>query len=192
MPGGWLNPAYPWLVCGVYWVVAAGQVAPTKEREKLRSAAPRNALSVLGAMLLLVSVIPLGPLDDRFVPAGTAARAVGWAIAVVGLLLCVWGRRTLGRNWSGHVGIKSDHELIRSGPYARVRHPIYTGLILTFAGTAVYLGQWRSIAGAGMFLVVFWLKARDEETVLQREFAGTYGVYRSATGMLVPALRRHR
>jgi protein-S-isoprenylcysteine O-methyltransferase Ste14 len=189
MPGGWFNPAYPWLAGFAYWVVAAGKVAPTKERETLRSAGPRNALSVVGAVLLLVSAIPLGPLDDRFVPAGTAARAVGWAIAVVGLVLCVWARRTLGRNWSGHVGIKTDHELIRAGPYARVRHPIYTGLILAFAGTAVYLGHWRSLAGAAMFVVVFWLKARDEEALLRREFAD-YRAYQGATGMLVPPVRR--
>lgn len=70
---------------------------------------------------------------------------LGLLMVICGLAFAVWARIHLGRNWSGTVTVKEDHELIRSGPYGIVRHPIYTGLLLAIAGTAIVFGEWRAV-----------------------------------------------
>jgi protein-S-isoprenylcysteine O-methyltransferase Ste14 len=109
-----------------------------------------------------------------------------------GLALAIWSRRTLGRNWSGRIGLKRGHELVRSGPYALARHPIYTGVIVALAGTALYIGEWRALLALPMFALGFWLKAAREEALLESEFGTEYRDYRCETGMLVPRVRPRR
>jgi hypothetical protein len=71
--------------------------------------------------------------------------AVGAALTALGLSFTSWARVHLGRNWSGTVTLKDDHALIRTGPYRRVRHPIYSGALLALAGTVLAVGQWRGV-----------------------------------------------
>jgi hypothetical protein len=130
-----------------------------------------------------------GPLDDRFVPAVPEVGALGWLLTALGMLFAIWARVILGVNWSSTVVIKQGHELVSTGPYALVRHPIYTGLILALTGTAVYDGRWRALLGLAFFAVGFWLKARSEENLLEREFGEEYRSYRARTPMLIPTLR---
>ena len=79
--------------------------------------------------------------------------------------------------------------MIQSGPYARVRHPIYSGLALAMMGTALFVGEWRALLGAGIFIVGHWLKARREEALLTSQFGREYDEYRNRTGSLLPRLR---
>ena len=85
--------------------------------------------------------------------------------------------------------LKHGQELISTGPYALVRHPIYTGLLVALAGTALYNGRWQGLLGLALFTISFWLKARSEENLLEREFGEEYRSYRARTPMLVPTLR---
>jgi len=96
---------------------------------------------------------------------------------------------TLGRNWSASVVLKHGQELISTGPYALVRHPIYTGLLVALTGTALYNGRWRALLGLACFAISFWLKARSEEDLLEGEFGEQYRSYRARTPMLIPSLR---
>jgi protein-S-isoprenylcysteine O-methyltransferase Ste14 len=95
----------------------------------------------------------------------------------------------LGQYWSGRITIKEGHKLIRTGPYARLRHPIYTGLVLASAGTAIELDQWRCVAGVCIILLGFWIKARREEALLTTEFGAEFDEHRRSTGFLLPKLR---
>ena len=106
----------------------------------------------------------------------------------LGVAFAIWARRHLGEFWSARVTLKEDHHLIQSGPYARVRHPIYSGLLLAMIGTALFVGEWRAALGVFLVFVGHWLKARREESLLATEFGAAYEEYRRRTGSLVPRM----
>ena len=110
---------------------------------------------------------------------------LGIALVAAGLGFAIWARLYLGRNWSGSVTVKESHTLIQTGPYARVRHPIYTGILLAFVGTALTVGEWRGIAAFLLVLIALVIKSRTEEDRMRATFAD-YNDYRSKTAALVP------
>jgi protein-S-isoprenylcysteine O-methyltransferase Ste14 len=113
------------------------------------------------------------------------------ALTLAGILFAWWARIHIGRLWSGSITRKQDHHVVDTGPYALVRHPIYTGLILALLATAVAQATANALAGAVLLRFGFWLKARAEERFLTTELgAGAYGAYRRRVPMLVPSLRQ--
>jgi protein-S-isoprenylcysteine O-methyltransferase Ste14 len=183
-----VTPAVLWIPFVAYWLIAARQTRETRERATRASDPVRGALHFAGAVLIFLSPA-LGPLDDRFVPALVEVAIAGWVLTVLGMSFAIWARVSLGRNWSGHVVLKHGQELISTGAYAMVRHPIYTGLLVALAGTALYGGEWRGLLGLACFSLAFWLKSRSEEELLEREFGDGYRAYRARTPMLIPRLR---
>ena len=107
---------------------------------------------------------------------------------VVGLLFAVWARVYLGGNWSSEVTIKQDHELITTGPYALVRHPIYTGILGGMLGTAIALSEVRGFIAFALIFLMFWFKLRMEEQWMRSQFGETYANYARKTAALVPYL----
>jgi protein-S-isoprenylcysteine O-methyltransferase Ste14 len=105
---------------------------------------------------------------------------------VFGLWVTIWSRRTLGGNWSSEVAFKQGHELVKTGPYRFVRHPIYTGLILMCLGTAGEVGQLHSWLGFLLLCAGFWIKLMQEETLLLRHFPDEYPTYQKQVKALVP------
>jgi protein-S-isoprenylcysteine O-methyltransferase Ste14 len=183
-----VTPAVLWVPFIAYWALAARETRQSRARVRGASSPVRGALYVVGGALIFLSP-PLGPLDDRFVPAVVEVEAGGWVLTALGMLFSIWARVSLGRNWSGRVVLKHGQELVSTGPYALVRHPIYTGLLVALTGTAVYDGRWRALLGLAFFAIGFWLKARTEENLLEREFGEEYRSYRGRTRMLIPSLR---
>jgi len=110
-------------------------------------------------------------------------------LTALGMLFSIWARVSLGRNWSGRVVLKHGQELIFTGPYEPVTTQIYTGLLVALAGSALYEGRLRALLGLAFFAIGFWLKARSEEDLLEREFGDQYRSYRARTPMLIPSLR---
>jgi Putative protein-S-isoprenylcysteine methyltransferase len=102
------------------------------------------------------------------------------------MLFTVWARVRLGGNWSGIVTIKHDHELIASGPYAIVRHPIYTGLLVAFIGSAMVLGEWRGVLAVLVAWWALWRKLRLEERWMAERFGQQYEAYCRRVPALVP------
>ena len=109
----------------------------------------------------------------------------GAVLVAAGLGFSIWARRHLGRNWSVSVVVKEDHTLVRSGPYARVRHPIYTGILLALVGTVVAIGEWRGLAALALALLAFAWKSRAEEERMRETFP-EYEQYRRETASLIP------
>ena len=122
------------------------------------------------------------------IPHTNWARVAGAVICVFGLWVTIWARRTLAGNWSSDVTFKQGHELIRTGPYRFVRHPIYTGLLVMCLGTAVEIGQLRCWLGLIVVFVGFWIKLSQEEQLLMRHFPDEYPLYRKQVKALVPWL----
>jgi protein-S-isoprenylcysteine O-methyltransferase Ste14 len=118
---------------------------------------------------------------------------MGWAgvaITALGFALTIWSRFLLGSNWSSTVAIKVAHELIRTGPYRWVRHPIYSGKILAMVGTAIALDRWRGVAAVVLIWIAFAIKRRMEEQFMRQTFGEQYAEYSKATGAIFPLLLR--
>lgn len=129
----WVSAAL-WIAFITYWSVAARGAAPTKSSES--DASRRFHVRLLNASFLFL-LLPIPGLRERFLPVAPMLVGVGFAIQIASGMLGVWARRVLGRNWSGAITVADGHELIRSGPYRLVRHPIYSAMLGMFVGTAV-------------------------------------------------------
>ena len=178
-----------WLAWAVYWVV---QSRGNKASRRIESPASRLAHAIpllIAALLLWRPTLPGGFLCGRILPATPATFFTGAALTAFGLALSVWARVHLGRNWSGVVTLKEDHELVRSGPYAWVRHPIYTGLLLAFVGSAIARGEWRGVLAVALVVAALWRKLELEERWMIETFGAAYLSYRIDVPALIPFLR---
>ena len=157
-----------------------------EQKSFLSSLAYRIPLT-LGGFLLWCPKFS-GPLNLRLTPHTDWVRISGAVVCVLGLLVAIWARRTLGSNWSSEVAFKKGHELVKTGPYRFVRHPIYSGLLLMCLGTAIVVGRFHSWLGFLLLCIGFWLKLKQEETVMLRNFPDEYLVYKKQVKALVPFL----
>jgi protein-S-isoprenylcysteine O-methyltransferase Ste14 len=164
----------------------ATDVKATEHRESGASRIVRLVAMVCAVALLWLPSVPLPILNERFLPFSAWSFWSGAAITAVGLLFSVWARRHLGKNWSQAVTVKQNHELITSGPYALVRHPIYTGLLLGFLGSAVARGEWRGLLAVALVFGALWNKLKLEEKVMRAQFGGPYETYSRRVAALVP------
>ena len=110
------------------------------------------------------------------------------AITIVGLLITLWARYTLGSNWSGNVTFKEDHELITRGPYAFARHPIYTGMLTMLFGTVLISGHAFGFAILALGTFMLWLKSLDEERMMTKHFPDAYPPYKKRVAAIIPFL----
>jgi len=182
-----------WVVFGVYWFASAFRTASRGKRiatdEASRWRWARLAILAVTFVLLLSSSLSIGPLGWRFVPHSAEVAWLGVAITVAGIALAAWARQSLGENWSDKIVLKVDHQLVRNGPYAYLRHPIYSGVLLGIAGTALAVGEVRGILALVLLGSSYWVKAIREEKVLVSQFGDAFEDYRRSAGFLIPRLR---
>jgi protein-S-isoprenylcysteine O-methyltransferase Ste14 len=132
-------------------------------------------------------VIALRPGPEIGVPEGLVW--LGLALCVLGIAFSLWSIATLGRHYDLVLEVHQDHELVRRGPYALVRHPVYTGLAVHFAGACIATGNVLLIAGTLlMSYPAFYVRARTEERLLRERFGADYEAYAREVPMLVPRL----
>jgi protein-S-isoprenylcysteine O-methyltransferase Ste14 len=178
-----------WLAWLAYWIIAARNVKPTRRRESWGSRLMTVMLTAVAAALLALRGQRLSWLTTRFLPQTMVTYWLGLLMVVLGLAFAVWARAHLGRNWSGTVTVKENHELIRTGPYGLVRHPIYTGLLFAILGTAVAFGEWRGLLAFGFLTLAFLFKLRREERFMSERFPNDYPRYRAEVPALIPFIR---
>ncbi len=177
-----------WIAFIVYWRIKAAGAKSNQRREPDASGILRALTFLIVIVLLSTTRIPLPWLYRRLWPSGLWPFWIGAAITVAGLLFAVWARHHLASNWSSSVTIKQGHELITAGPYAVVRHPIYTGILTGFLGTAIALSQVRGVIGFVLIFIVLWAKLRKEEEWMRSQFGEVYASYTDRTAVLVPYL----
>jgi protein-S-isoprenylcysteine O-methyltransferase Ste14 len=175
-----------WIAWTVYWGIAARSAKADQRRESMASRASYILPLVIAACLLWLPALSVGFLGRRFVPDTPATFWTGFAVLALGLAFSIWARRVLGSNWSGIVTVKQDHQLVQSGPYRWVRHPIYTGLLFAFAGTAIARGEWRGVLAVLIVFASFWRKLRIEERWMVETFGAAYLRYRAEVRALIP------
>ena len=146
------------------------------------------AIALIEYLLLFWMVRHFGFAHSRFLPDSVIYLWIGLTMTFAGVMFAIWARVTLGRNWSGIVTVKRDHELIRTGPYALVRHPIYTGITFAVFGTAIFIGEIKSLIVVVAMLSVFTYKMKIEEQFMTEQFGSEYASYRQTTKALVPFL----
>jgi protein-S-isoprenylcysteine O-methyltransferase Ste14 len=175
-----------WITLWVYWFVSARNRKAVKQREsgaeRMRQILPMAACYVL----LFEPFLGFGWLGWRFVAKRPDVEFAGLLLTVLGVAFAIWARAHLGENWSAAVSIRTSHELIRTGPYRRIRHPIYTGMLLATAGTAIVVGQMRGLLAFAICFTAFFLKATKEERWLAREFGEAFQTHARHTGMFLP------
>jgi protein-S-isoprenylcysteine O-methyltransferase Ste14 len=177
-----------WILFLVYWQIKAIQTKTTQRLEPIASRILRVVIFGIAIVLLSTTRIPLRWLYLQLWPAGLWPFWLGAAVTIAGLLFAIWAREHLGRNWSRSVTIKQGHELISTGPYAVVRHPIYTGILGGFLGMAIAISQVRGLIVVALVFFAFWLKFRMEEKWMRSQFGETYATYARKTAALVPYL----
>jgi protein-S-isoprenylcysteine O-methyltransferase Ste14 len=183
----WLHLAtVAWLVILVYWFISAQKLKSVKQREPRGERLIQIAFMAAAYILMFNDQMSRGWLGIRFVEASPSIGKLGVALTVAGIAFAIWARWHLGENWSATVTLKKGHELINTGPYRRIRHPIYTGMLLAFVGTALALGEYRALISVGIVLVAFYAKAKKEERFLAQEFGEKFREHSHRTGMFLP------
>ena len=177
-----------WIAFLVYWEIKATHTKAIQRLESAASRILRTFIFLIAIVILSTTRLPLPWLYLQLWPVGLLPFWLGAAVTVGGLLFAVWAREHLGRNWSSQVSIKQDHELITTGPYAVVRHPIYTGILAGFLGLAIALSEVRGFVVFVLFFLVFWAKLSKEEQWMRSQFGETYAKYVHRTAALVPYL----
>lgn len=179
----------PWIVLVSYWFFSALKTRSNRSKESSLSRYRTMLLVIAGYLFLFADWTGIGVLGKRFLPSSIAVMLLGTVLTWMGIALALWARFHLGQYWSARITIKEDHELICTGPYAHLRHPIYSGLLLAMSGTAIEFGQWHCILGTMLVLTAYWFKARKEETLLSAHFGQVFQEYCYCTGFLVPRFR---
>ena len=177
-----------WILFLLYWQIKAINTKTTRRLEPAASRIVRVFIFLIAIILLSTTRIPLPWLYLQFWPAGLWPFWLGAVVTIAGLLLAIWAREHLGSNWSRSVTIKQDHELITTGPYAVVRHPIYTGILTGFLGMAIAISQLRGLIVFVLIFLAFWIKLRMEEQWMRSQFGEAYESYAHQTAALVPYL----
>ena len=177
-----------WMAVFVVWV--AGAFA-SKRNVRAESRGRRLVeLCFLGAAfsLLFNPALRGGTLGWRVLPATGLVPWFGVFLTFAGVAFSIWARFTLGRNWSAAVTLKQDHTLVCKGPYAIVRHPIYSGLLLAALGTAIAFGAAGCFLAPPLLACAWHMKVRLEEEYMRGQFGEQYVHYSGRVKALVPFL----
>jgi protein-S-isoprenylcysteine O-methyltransferase Ste14 len=177
-----------WICVGIFWVAGWLGSKPSARAQATRSRALQMSFELAAFYLLLYKQrLPLF-LRIRVLPETVTTGWVGVALVAAGACLAIWARLSLGTNWSARVTIKQQHELIRTGPYALVRHPIYTGLLLMVLGTAVEIGQVRGFVALALAFTGWFWKSRTEDAFMEEHFGDEYLRYKRQVKGLIPRI----
>ncbi len=183
-PTLWSESNTLWLVFALYFT-ARYQAVRVKRDGGFNFLSTERLSLLLGAGLLF---FPRTHVSWLAAPLhlSRALAMTGLCLTVLGLAFSAWARDVLGRNWSGRVIIQANHQLVTAGPYAYVRHPLYTGILIAMTGTVLIAGDAGALLGFFFAVVFFLLKAQREEKILEAEFGAVYASYRACTGGILP------
>ena len=175
-----------WGVFVVVWLLAAIFTKRTVYRQS-GARRLRYMIPIVLGWFLVFRGYRLGPrFNVHIIPQTEAILVAAAILCLCGLGFCLWARAVLGRNWSGTVTLKENHELIVRGPYRLVRHPIYTGLLAMLIATAMEQGHIAGIIGLVFVFVSFWIKLNEEEQVMRKQFPDQYPAYEERVKRIIP------
>jgi len=185
---------YLWIALSLYWTAVSKRASMAKSSES-SSSRLLHVVMINAAFVLTFWPFPGWPnvrahlfVFPRVLPESPILTWLGVLLQVFCFLLALWSRMTLGRNWSGEVTTKVDHQLVREGPYRRIRHPIYTGAIGMYLGPFLIAGRLQGVLALALIAIAYTRKIRMEEQVLSREFGPAYDDYRRQSWAVIPGI----
>jgi protein-S-isoprenylcysteine O-methyltransferase Ste14 len=181
-----------WIIFCLYWFISAGSVKPTQETEGRLAGNWHSIWLIIGGLFL--SNVPFlanlgvstSSLTTLLIPHSIVVNVVAIVFVITGLIVAILARRTLAGNWSRAVAFKEDHELITTGLYHYVRHPIYSGILLMISATVLFVGTLSAAVGFVIIVLSIWFKLRAEEALLTKHFPKEYSAYKDRTKALIP------
>ncbi len=180
---------YLWMAFLVAWLIWGTKTKATRMHEGMSTRLSYLLFTIAAYFLMFSRDVPREWLRTPLFHSNQITDAIGIALTAAGIAFACWARAYLGGNWSSAVTVKVGHELVRTGPYRWVRHPIYTGLILALAGTAVVRSEVRGILSVVLAYVGFKIKSRIEERTMTETFGTEYEEYSRSTGAILPKFR---
>jgi protein-S-isoprenylcysteine O-methyltransferase Ste14 len=177
-----------WLVFLGYWLIARFGVNRMERPEPGGTLIFRVLIMAGAYWLLFQQDLRFGILNRRFIPHDDRIVLAGVLLTWSGVAFAIWARYHLGKFWSATVALREGHQLIRSGPYANIRHPIYTGMLTAVLGTSLAVGRYRALIAFVVILAAFVAKSRQEEKLLDAQFGQAFEQHRRHTGFFLPRL----
>ena len=175
---------FGWVMFLAYWWISAVGVKRDIRRRSLRRGIGARILAI--AVMIALTRLPLFQQQPS-AEVNPINGIAGLIVCFAGFGLAVWARLYLGRNWGMPMSLKEGHELVTTGPYRYVRHPIYTGMLLAILGSALVNGPIWVVFFAGMAVYCVY-SARTEESLMQQQFPEQYALYKRRTKAIVPFL----
>ncbi len=175
-----------WTAFIVYWIASSFSQKQSEQRPVTLFRAIAQFLFGFSFFIMIrpdLLHIPKIALTDS-----ASAGIAGVFLCILGLFICIWARRTIAGNWSNSIDFKKGHELVTSGPYSYVRHPIYSGYLTMFLGTALVVGSLGAFIGLVSLLLGTVMRIIQEERLMTGHFKQEYSEYRNRTKALVPCL----
>lgn len=161
--------------------------ADVTTKEAPRYVAVMSLVALIQVVALILAALAPQLIAFSIIAIGTPLRIAGAVLAAAGLLLLGWSTRTLGDNYHSVLHVRDGHELVTAGPYARVRHPIYTALYATFVGLSLLSASWLvALSGLGGLTVVVAIRLPGEERLMLERFGPVYAAYMARTNRFVP------
>jgi protein-S-isoprenylcysteine O-methyltransferase Ste14 len=177
-----------WGIFFIVWVLAAMFTKRTVYHQSGAERLRYMGVVVIGWFFLFRGHRLPSPLNLRIIPQTAIVLLLSSILCICGLVFCLWARAVLGRNWSGTVTLKENHELIVRGPYRLVRHPIYTGLLAMLIATAMQQAHIAGLIGVVLVFISFWIKLSAEEDLMLKQFPEQYPAYRDRVKRIIPFL----
>ena len=190
-----------WIIVGLVWLMGSFTAKPTAARpDRVRQVVAQALLVAGSALFYLTAFAHFSPsrfghrlpsgfvhfLAARITPGSDGFGMIAVGLDLIGVTTAIWARLALGRNWSNIMTLKERHELVQTGPYGVVRHPIYAGLLLAILGTVMTIGALGAYLGLLSFLVGFLVRIQGEDALMAGQFPETHRAYRRRTKKLVP------
>ncbi len=187
--------AFPWLLFLAYWLASRLYEAAARTSKRvvkrppfLTGRAPNIFLYIALILLFFDFGLTHTVLGVRFLPNGPIAATVGFAVCLAGILFAIWARMYLGGNWSGTPAIKKDQALVKTGPYAMVRNPIYTGITIGVVGSAISVGTVSGLIAIVCAVIFSVFRIATEERMLKEKFGKAYEEYCNEVKAFVPGV----
>ena len=178
-------------LANLYQAIEAPEVSNLSKGEENKRVRRQSVLLVVVVLLLFGTLFFL-PFADRrsigVIMAGQGIRWLGLVLCGLGFALAFWSRLALGRMYSGEVTIQKGHQLITTGPYRYIRHPVYLGIVCTALGLSLLFRSWIGLAVMMPIVVGLLFRIKDEEVVLHKEFGQEWEAYYKQSWRFIPYL----